>query len=103
MDKKISPIYYTGVYGNMRELFLRTHKPMLYKRLAKTGALEDHLKTFQAHYSAIAEDMHQRLAEERGVNQQLLQFNYCEWIARTLEIQNEVRDYMIHLINENNT
>ena len=103
MDKKISPIYYTGVYGNMRELYLRTHKSAVYKKLAKSGVLEDHLNTFQAHYSAIAEEMHQRLAEERGVTDDLMRFDYCEWVARTCEIQNEVRDYLIHLINQNNS
>jgi len=98
--KKKDPIYYhQGIFANMRELFLRTHKRNLYDRLIKTGKLESHLKSFQAYHAAVAQEMHQRLAEERGVDLKLYHYNATEWIFRVVEIQEEVRAYMIEQIN----
>jgi hypothetical protein len=96
--KKLSPKYHIGVFANMREIYLRKNKPGIYKRLRDSGELEQHLKAFQAHHALIAEEKHQELAKERGVNHQLLRMNYIEWVAKTVEIQEEVREYMVKLI-----
>ncbi len=73
--------YHIGVFANMREIYLRNNKPTLYKRLRESGELVKHLKAFQNHHAAIAQEMHQRLAEERGVDQRM-------WLFCTLGRQN---------------
>lgn len=98
--KNFSPIYHFGVFANMREIYLRKYKPALYERYRKSGELENHLKTFQAHHAVLAEQLHQKLAAERGVTHELLRLNFTEWIARTAAIQEEVRAYMVKLITQ---
>ena len=90
--------YHYGTFANMREVYLRTHNEALYKKLRDSGELEKHLRAFQAQHAFLAEEMHQRLAKERGVNQQLLMYNMSEWVVKTVEIQEEVRAHMIKLI-----
>lgn len=91
--------YHIGVFANMREIYLRNNKPTLYKRLRESGELVKHLKAFQNHHAAIAQEMHQRLAEERGVDQRMFSLNFTDWVIETVKIQEEVRAYMIQLIN----
>ena len=98
-NKDVGSVYHFGVFANMREIYLRKNKPKLYKRMRESGELEKHLRAFQYHHAVIAEEMHQRLAEERGVNHQLLRLNYIEWVSETVKIQEEVREYMVQLIN----
>ena len=98
-DRSLGPILHIGAYANMREVYLRNNNPELYKMLKESGELENHLRAFQTHHALMAEQMHQKLAEERGVTHQLMRMDYIEWVAQTVEIQEEVREYMVKLIN----
>lgn len=48
---------YCGVWGHMREEYLKANKPKLYTTLKETGELEEYLTGYQIAYSNRAEKM----------------------------------------------
>ena len=82
---------FCGVWGHMREEYLRTHEPKLYSLLLEEGELEEYLTSYQTAYSGRAEKMAEKLATERGVNEKLYENDSLEWILETEKIQEEVQ------------
>lgn len=99
MAKNIGSVYHYGVFANIREVYLRKNKPNLYKKMRDSGELEKHLRGFQQHCAMLAQEKHQQIAKERGIDSRLLRNNYVDWVTETIKIQEEVREYMIQLIN----
>ncbi|MBR3050247.1 MAG: TnpV protein [Selenomonadaceae bacterium] len=83
---------YCGVWGHMREEFLKANKPKLYELLVEEGDLEDYLNGYQEAYSSRAEKMAEELATERGVNAELYKSDSLTWILETEKIQEEVHN-----------
>ena len=82
---------YCGVWGQMREEYLKEHKPDLYEKLQEEGELEEYLTGYQIAYSNRAEKMANEMASERGVNEELYTQDSLEWILATEKIQEEIR------------
>ncbi len=82
---------FCGVWGQMREEFLKMHKPELYNSLIEKGELENYLKGYQTAYSSRAEKMARELSAERGINDELYQEDSLEWILELEKIQEEVK------------
>lgn len=82
---------YCGVWGHLREEYLQTKKPELYSLLVEKGELEEYLTGYQVAYSNRAEKMAEKLAKERGVNEELYKKDSLEWILETEKIQEEVQ------------
>ena len=82
---------YCGVWGHLREEYLQTKKPELYNLLVEKGELEEYLTGYQVAYSNRAEKMAEKLAKERGVNEELYKKDSLEWILETEKIQEEVQ------------
>ena len=78
---------FCGVWGNLREEYLRSSKPILYNFLVEEGELDSYLNGYQTLYSARAEKM----AEERNVNEELYKNDSLAWILATEKIQEEVQ------------
>lgn len=82
---------FCGVWGQMREEFLKEKEPKLYKSLIERGKLEEYLTNYQVAYSNRAEKMSEKLSEERGVTEELYQNDPLEWILQSEKIQEDVR------------
>ena len=82
---------FCGVWGHMREEYLRAHEPRLYNLLLEEGEMEEYLTSYQTAYSGRAERMAEKLATERGVNSQLYENDSLEWILATEKIQEDVQ------------
>ena len=82
---------FCGVWGHLREEYIQTRKPELYNLLVEEGKLEEYLTGYQVAYSNRAEKMAEKLATERGVNEELYKRDSLEWILATEKIQDEVK------------
>ena len=91
MGGKILEEKFCGVWGQLREEFLKEKEPELYKSLIERGKLEEYLTNYQVAYSNRAEKMSEKLSEERGVTEELYQNDSLEWILESEKIQEDVR------------
>lgn len=82
---------FCGVWGQLREEFLKEKEPELYKSLVERGKLEEYLTNYQVAYSNRAEKMSEKLSEERGVTEELYQNDPLEWILKSEKIQEDIR------------
>ena len=82
---------FCGVWGQMREEYLKEKEPKLYNLLIERGKLEEYLTNYQVAYSNRAEKMSEKLSEERGVTEELYQNDPLEWILQSEKIQEDVR------------
>ena len=80
-----------GVWGQMREEFLKEKEPELYKSLVETKELEKYLEGYQRLYSNRAEKLAEELSAERGVTEELYKNDPLEWILQSEKIQEDVR------------
>ena len=83
---------FCGVWGHLREEYLKTEKPTMYKMLIETGELEEYLKGYQEAYSTKASNLTEKLEEENGVNEELYKNDALEWILETEKIQEKVKE-----------
>ena len=60
---------FDGVWGKMREDFLRDNQPEFYKSLKSSGELYSYLDDFQDTYSRRAELLTKKLEEKYGVDE----------------------------------
>lgn len=91
MGGKILEEKFCGVWGQLREEFLKEKEPELYKSLIERGKLEEYLTNYQVAYSNRAEKMSEKLSEERGVTEELYQNDPLEWILQSEKIQEDIR------------
>ena len=82
---------FCGVWGQMREEFLKEKEPELYKSLVETKELEKYLEGYQRLYSNRAEKLAEELSAERGVTEELYKNDPLEWILQSEKIQEDVR------------
>ena len=82
---------FCGVWGHLREEYLKTNKPKMYELMIEQDELEEYLTGYQAAYSNRAEKMAERLAAERGVDDCLYENDSLEWILASEKIQEEVQ------------
>ena len=71
---------FCGVWGHLREEFLKVHNPKMYNSLSEKGELENYLRGYQTAYSNRAEKLAEKLSAERGVNEELYKNDSLEWI-----------------------
>ena len=57
---------FCGVWGHLREEYLKTEKPTMYKMLIETGELEEYLKGYQEAYSTKASNLTEKLEEKKA-------------------------------------
>ena len=91
MGDEILTEKFCGVWGQLREEFLREKEPELYKSLIETQELEKYLEGYQRLYSNRAEKLAEELSEERGVTEELYQNDPLEWILESEKIQEDIR------------
>ena len=75
----------------MREEYLKANQPALYELMLEKNELDEYLTGYQAAYSNRAEKMAEKLAAERGVDDNLYKDDSLEWILAYEKIQEEVQ------------
>ena len=85
---------FCGVWGNMREKYLREKNPKLYAAMLEKGELEEYLTSYQKSYSQRAEKIFEKLLLKRGINKELYEKDSLEWILETEKIQEEVKEIL---------
>ena len=82
---------FCGVWGHLREEYLKANKPALYELMLEKNELDEYLTGYQSAYSNRAEKMAEKLAAERGVDDNLYKTDSLEWILAYEKIQEEVQ------------
>ena len=85
---------YCGVWGQMREEYLKQNNLDLYEKLQESRELEEYLNGYQIAYSNRAEKLSKEMSEERGVDEELYKKDSLEWILETEKIQEEVKEIL---------
>ena len=82
---------FCGVWGHLREEYLKANQPALYELMLEKNELEEYLTGYQSAYSNRAEKMAEKMAAERGVDDNLYKTDSLEWILAYEKIQEEVQ------------
>ncbi len=88
--KPKEPSEFYGVWGRMREDFLKREKPAIYRHLTKSGELMEYLDGYQQAYSKRAAALDAELSKERGLTDELMERNSLQWIMLAGQIHMEV-------------
>lgn len=85
---------FCGVWGHLREEYLKANQPALYELMLEKNELDEYLTGYQSAYSNRAEKMAEKLAAERGVDDNLYKTDSLEWILAYEKIQEEVQSIL---------
>ena len=85
---------FCGVWGHLREEYLKANQPALYELMLEKNELDEYLTGYQSAYSNRAEKMAEKLAAERGVDDNLYKDDSLEWILAYEKIQEEVQSIL---------
>lgn len=88
--KPKEPSEFYGVWGRMREEFLKREHPAIYRHLVKSGELMEYLNGYQQAYSKRAATLDAELSKERGLTDSLMERNPLRWILLAGQIHLEV-------------
>ena len=83
---------FDGVWGKMREDFLRENQPEFYKSLKRSGKLLAYLEKYQETFSKRAEDLTTEMQLEYGVDEKFLQNDSIGWLTNSMKIFLVVRE-----------
>ena len=82
---------FCGVWGNLREKYLREKNPELYAAMLEMRELEEYLTSYQKSYSQRAEKIFEKLLLKRGISKELYEKDSLEWLLETEKLQEEVK------------
>ena len=88
--KPKEPSEFYGVWGRMREDFLKREHPAIYRHLMKSGELMEYLNGYQQVYSKRAATLDAELSKERGLTDGLMERDTLRWILLAGQIHLEV-------------
>ena len=88
--KPKEPSEFYGVWGRMREDYLKREKPAIYRHLIKSGELMEYLDGYQRAYSKRAAALDAELSKERGLTDDLMERDALQWILLAGQIHLEV-------------
>lgn len=92
---------FVGAWANIRCEYIKEHEPDFYQYMLRSDSLENYLADYQTMYQVQANNLHEKLAKERGVDDRLQEKNVFEWIIQTEQIQETVRKKIAAMINKN--
>ena len=97
--KPKEPSEFYGVWGRMREDYLKREKPAIYRHLMKSGELMEYLDGYQRAYSKRAAALDAELSKERGLTDDLMERDALQWILLAGQIHLEVLKRLEYEIN----
>ena len=88
--KSKQPPEFYGIWGRMREEFLRREHPTIYRELVTSGELMGYLDGYQRAYSKRAATMDEELSKKRGLTDDLMERDPLRWIVLAGQIHMEI-------------
>ena len=88
--------YEIGVYGRMREKFLKEHHPGVYNRMLLFGELCKHLAEIDAACHERMDFLIPAMAKQEGVTEALKAVKQMEWVGLMNNIRNRAEEIIFH-------
>lgn len=88
--------YEIGVYGRMREKFLKEHRPGVYNRMLLFGELWKHLAEIDAACHERMGFLIPAMAKQEGVTEALKATDQMEWVGHMNNIRNRAEEIVLH-------
>ena len=88
--------YEIGVYGRMRERFLKEHHSGTYTNLVLTGKLWKHLAEIDAACYERMDVLISAMTKQAGVTETLKASDQVEWVGRMNNIRNRAEEIIFH-------
>ena len=88
--------YEIGVYGRMRERFLKEHHSGTYTSLILTGRLWKHLAEIDAICHKRMDVLISAMAKQECVTETLKATDQMEWVGQMNNIRNRAEDIILH-------
>lgn len=85
-----------GIYGRMRERFLKEHHSGTYASLILTGKLWKHHAEIDAACHERIDFLVPALAKQKGVTETLKTTDQMEWVGRMNNIRNRAEEIVLH-------
>ena len=85
-----------GIYGRMRERFLKEHHPGTYASLILTGKLWKHLAEIDAICHERMDVLISVMAKQEYVTETLKATDQMEWVGRMNNIRNRAEEIVLH-------
>ena len=79
--------YSLGKYANLRLEFMKKHRRGTYTTLLTEGRLNEYLHAIDLQAHAMLDDIIPRLAQERGIDEDLKAHNALQWAAEMNNIK----------------
>ena len=90
--------YEIGVYGRMRQRFLKEHHHGTYTRLLLTGKLGKHLASIDAACREYMDFLIPAMAKQEGVTEALKASDQMEWVGRMNSIRNRAEEIVLQAL-----
>lgn len=88
-------IYPLGKYANLRLDFMKKHRKGRYTTLLTEGRLNEHLHAIDIQAHNLLDDIIPRLAQERGINEDLKAHNALQWVAEMNNIKASAEEVVL--------
>ena len=87
--------YTIGKYGNLRLDFIKKHRRGTYTTLLTEGRLNEYLHDIDIQAHKLLDDIIPRLAEERGIDEDLKALNALLWTAEMNNIKASAEEIVL--------
>ena len=87
--------YSLGKYANLRLEFMKKHRRGTYTTLLTEGRLNEYLHAIDIRAHELLDDIIPRLAQERGINEDLKAHNALQWVAEMNNIKASAEEVVL--------
>ena len=87
--------YTLGKYANLRLEFIKKHRKGRYTTLLTEGRLNEYLHAIDIQAHELLDDIMPRLAQERGINEDLKNHSGLQWVAEMNNIKASAEEIVL--------
>ena len=87
--------YTLGKYGNLRLDFMKKHRRGTYTTLLTEGRLNEYLHAIDIQAHELLDDIIPRLAQERGIDEDLKTYDALQWVAEMNNIKASAEEIIL--------
>ena len=87
--------YSLGKYANLRLDFMKKHRKGRYTTLLSEGRLNEYLHAIDIRAHELLDDIIPRLAQERGIDEDLKSHNALQWTAEMNNIKSSAEEIVL--------
>ena len=87
--------YTLGKYANLRLEFMKKHRRGIYTTLFTEGRLNEYLHAIDIRAHELLDDIIPRLAQERGINEDLKAHNALQWATEMNNIKASAEEIVL--------